>query len=115
MNQSRQPEDRPRHVITPRSVRAVEREEGLLFPLSIEETKTLVRAALDEIHVLARQRRDARQVLHEVERHPLGAQQAARFSRQEKHRCRRPHARAVLGIDAYRYRVIELTERFDRQ
>ena len=48
MNPSRQPEDRPRHVITPRSVRAVEREEGLLFPLSVEETKTLVRAALDE-------------------------------------------------------------------
>jgi len=48
MSPSQQPEDRPRHVITPRSVRAVEREEGLLFPLSIEETKTLVRAALDE-------------------------------------------------------------------
>ena len=47
MNPSRQPEDRPKHVITPRSVRAIEREEGLLFPLSIEETKALVRAALE--------------------------------------------------------------------
>lgn len=48
MRQSREPEERPRHVITPRSVRAIEREEGLLFPLSIDETKAIVKAALDE-------------------------------------------------------------------
>jgi nicotinate-nucleotide pyrophosphorylase (carboxylating) len=29
-------------------VRAIEREEGLLFPLSIDETKAIVKAALDE-------------------------------------------------------------------
>ena len=44
----REPEERPKHVITPRHVRAIEREEGLLFPLSADETKAVVRAALDE-------------------------------------------------------------------
>jgi nicotinate-nucleotide pyrophosphorylase (carboxylating) len=48
MKPSREPEERPRHVITPRSVRAIEREEGLLFPLSIDETRAIVKAALDE-------------------------------------------------------------------
>jgi nicotinate-nucleotide pyrophosphorylase (carboxylating) len=48
MKPSREPEERPRHVITPRSVRAIEREEGLLFPLSIDETRAIVKGALDE-------------------------------------------------------------------
>ena len=38
----------PRHVVTPRSIHGVGHEEGLLFPLSSEETRVLVRAALDE-------------------------------------------------------------------
>ncbi|HEX2780536.1 MAG TPA: carboxylating nicotinate-nucleotide diphosphorylase [Gemmatimonadaceae bacterium] len=37
-----------RHVVTPRSLRALQHEEHLLFPLSYEETTQLVRAALDE-------------------------------------------------------------------
>ena len=41
-------EETPRHVVTPRSIRGVGHEEGLLFPLSSEETRVLVRAALDE-------------------------------------------------------------------
>ena len=41
-------EETPRHVVTPRSIRGVGHEEGLLFPLSSEETRALVRAALDE-------------------------------------------------------------------
>ena len=48
MSMSHEPEGTPRHVVTPRSVRAVGHEEGLLFPLSSEETRALVRTALDE-------------------------------------------------------------------
>jgi len=48
MTTPREPEGSRRHIITPRSVRAANHEEGLLFPLSSEETKTLVRAALEE-------------------------------------------------------------------
>ncbi len=48
MTMSHEPEGTPRHVVTPRSIRAVGHEEGLLFPLSSEETRSLVRVALDE-------------------------------------------------------------------
>ena len=48
MTMSHEPEGTPRLVVTPRSIRAVGHEEGLLFPLSSEETRSLVRVALDE-------------------------------------------------------------------
>jgi nicotinate-nucleotide pyrophosphorylase (carboxylating) len=48
MTTPREPEESRRHIITPRSVRAANHEEGLLFPLSSEETRALVRSALEE-------------------------------------------------------------------
>lgn len=48
MSPARIPEDSPRHVVTPVSVRAMRRDELLFFPLTTDETAKLVRAALDE-------------------------------------------------------------------
>ncbi|HWE43240.1 MAG TPA: carboxylating nicotinate-nucleotide diphosphorylase [Gemmatimonadaceae bacterium] len=48
MTTPHEPEESRRHIVTPRSVRAANMEEGLLFPLSTEETRQLVRAALEE-------------------------------------------------------------------
>ena len=48
MTTPHEPEETPRHIVTPRSVRAANMEEGLLFPLSSEETRQLVRTALEE-------------------------------------------------------------------
>jgi nicotinate-nucleotide pyrophosphorylase (carboxylating) len=48
MTTPREPEGSRRHIVTPRSVRAANHEEGLLFPLSSEETRLLVRSALEE-------------------------------------------------------------------
>jgi nicotinate-nucleotide pyrophosphorylase (carboxylating) len=42
------PDEQSGHVVTPRAVRAVRRDEGLLFPLTKLEIEELVRAALDE-------------------------------------------------------------------
>ena len=46
MTTPHEPEETPRHIVTPRSVRAANMEEGLLFPLSSEETRQLVRTVL---------------------------------------------------------------------
>ena len=48
MSPARRPEDSPRHVVTPVSVRAIRRDELLFYPLTTDETAKLVRAALDE-------------------------------------------------------------------
>jgi nicotinate-nucleotide pyrophosphorylase (carboxylating) len=48
MTGSHEHEEPYRHIVTPRSVRALQHEEGLLFPLSYDETTRLVREALDE-------------------------------------------------------------------
>ena len=49
MASPREEQDNPyRHVVTPRSLRALQHEEHLLFPLSYDETTRLVREALDE-------------------------------------------------------------------
>ena len=48
MTTPREPEETRRHIVTPRSVRPTNTDEHLLFPLSTEETRQLVRAALDE-------------------------------------------------------------------
>jgi nicotinate-nucleotide pyrophosphorylase (carboxylating) len=48
MSPARRPDDSPRHVVTPVSVRAIRRDELLFYPLTTDETAKLVRAALDE-------------------------------------------------------------------
>ena len=48
MSRARRPEDSPRHVVTPVSVRAIRRDELLFYPLTSDETARLVRAALEE-------------------------------------------------------------------
>ncbi|HET9002618.1 MAG TPA: carboxylating nicotinate-nucleotide diphosphorylase [Gemmatimonadaceae bacterium] len=48
MTTPREPEETRRHIVTPRSVRATNTDEHLLFPLSSEETRHLVKAALEE-------------------------------------------------------------------
>ena len=48
MTTPREPEETRRHIVTPRSVRAINTDEHLLFPLSSEETRQLVKAALEE-------------------------------------------------------------------
>lgn len=48
MSPARRPEDSPRHVVTPVSMRAMRRDELLFYPLTTDETAKLVRAALDE-------------------------------------------------------------------
>jgi nicotinate-nucleotide pyrophosphorylase (carboxylating) len=48
MTTPREPEETRRHIVTPRSVRASNTDEHLLFPLSTEETRQVVRAALEE-------------------------------------------------------------------
>src|SRR6476661_4349065 len=47
MTTPREPEETRRHIVTPRSVRT-NTDEHLLFPLSSEETRQLVKAALEE-------------------------------------------------------------------
>lgn len=48
MSPARRPEDSPRHVVTPVSMRAIRRDELLFYPLTADETARLVRTALEE-------------------------------------------------------------------
>jgi hypothetical protein len=65
------------------------------------------------LHVLRGERRHARQPLHEVERHALGAEDAARVPAQEEHRRALGHRGAVGHVDAHREARVELPERLD--
>ena len=70
---------------------------------------------LHRLDIARRQRRDAGEPLHEVERHAFGAQQAARGAAQEEHRVAALYRGAILMVDPNLDRRLEQAEGRERE